>query len=332
MRYLLILLGVAAAIGAYTAYWFTVANQAEIAVKNAIVEGTPDVALAADNMVMSGYPYRITGLISEPRATARDGTWRWTAPELEIFAQPYNLGHLIISAPGPHTFNVAPPLAPRQTFNVTTETARASLLASENGPSRIDASVEGAAATASTGETLNVSHIELHARPHPDVAGATQAAAIVRNMSGSALLGAPIGGEVTLAQIVLRFDGVADLPMLEPFAQGRWPRYVRQIDIEQSGLVWGPLTVTGMGQISLNASNQPEGAIQLVIDGHEGAIAEARANGAIEAGFAATLNTALGVMGVLSGDADGRVSVNLVLRGGFAYLGPVRVFATGVLR
>lgn len=325
MRYLLLILGVAGAVAAYTVYWFAIAGRAETAIQEALSEGTRTVALSAADTNFSGYPYRITGTFIEPRAAARDGTWNWATPALEVFAQPYDLAHLIISAPGPHTISVAPPLAPRQTYTVTTRTARASFIAGEDGPRRLDASIEGASLASLAGETLNAGQIEFHALPHPEVPGALQAAAILRNISGNLLARAPIQSDIALAQMLLRFDDVPRLEMLEPLLDGRWPAGVQTIDIEEAGLVWDKLTIAAKGQIRRDPQYRPTGAIQLVINGHQAAISGARQNGSLAPGMAATLETALGVLGVLSG--NGQVSATLILRDGFAFLGPIRLFA-----
>ncbi|MDX5360163.1 MAG: DUF2125 domain-containing protein [Alphaproteobacteria bacterium] len=328
MRYLVLIGAVVAAIAGYSLYWTLLAERVDTRLDAARgVHG----AVAVDYTVedVGGYPYRLAARIADLAAGAAEGAlWAWRVPALTVYLQPWNLSHAIAEAEGAQeiAWNGGP-----MPFAVTATPGTALASARRDGPhlGRVIVDYRDVALASRDGAVGRIGRAVGEA--HPAENGATRPGlrAGVSLEDVEVLNGArdrlPLGPVIRKAAAFLRFEGLArpeDLATLPARL-----RTGRPVSAELLGLAfdWGPLSVAGTGRLMLDAERRPAGTLSLRIAGHEETLDRLVAAGLLDPQNAANLRTALGMLGALGADPEGRVPVTVHMADGAAYIGPVRV-------
>ena len=102
---LLLFAAVGIAVAAYTAYWYSAAEELRDGISRWTAErraagwqvdlGEPDI---------TGFPSRIEVFLQTPRLEGPKGHWRWTAPNIRAFSAPWSPGEVSVFAPGIHVY------------------------------------------------------------------------------------------------------------------------------------------------------------------------------------------------------------------------------------
>ncbi|MCP1336327.1 DUF2125 domain-containing protein [Futiania mangrovi] len=328
MRYFLLIGAVAAAIAGYTVYWNTLANRA--GERLAAARGTHGaVALDYGAVEVEGFPYRLAIGIENAAAGAADGhLWSWQVPALTVYLQPWNLYHAIAEADGDQAFEWRGGPIP---FALTAapETALASARRDGAHLGRVIVDYRDVALAAPEGPVAQVGRALAEAYPaepgaeRPGLRAGASLEAIEVHAGNIARLG--LGTHIGRASAFLRFEGLShpeDLASLGARIRAGRPISAEVLDL---AFDWGPLSVAGTGRLMLDAERRPAGTLALRIAGHEETLDRLVAAGALRAETAANLRTALGLLGAIGADAEGRVPVSIHMSGGVAFLGPMRI-------
>lgn len=179
-------LAVGIAFGAYSAYWYVVAEKLRDSIQSFSANAHPgDVAVGWSNLSISGYPYRIAATFTAPVATAPQAPedWSWQAESLEADFLPYNLRHVVLKVDGAQVLqyrDVSGPAPRRHIVRATAEGTWASYVDVKGAPlGRLAIDInnlvairdEGNAARGrKSGERLAAGRLQLHVRPSEETA------------------------------------------------------------------------------------------------------------------------------------------------------------------
>ena len=158
LRILLPAAGLMAATGGYTWWWHTVAERVEGRIPQVVASvAAAGIKVAPGTVSIRGFPYRVEIVLTGASAAARN--WRWESSEFRIYAQPWNLRHLVVVAGTAHEWG-----RPPGSTSLTTDVVRASLVHDRGGALR-RISVEAAGLAAAH---WSLERAELHGRRTAD--------------------------------------------------------------------------------------------------------------------------------------------------------------------
>lgn len=325
MRYKLLIGAIISLITAYSGYWYVIAGKIRAATDNFTTDMARDgIDLEFSAKSVSGYPYRLI-LDYENPSMAGPG-WSWRAPKFEAFAQPYDLTRYIISAPGPHTIELTPPGGFPTRLSLEAESARASLdYSSQSQLNQVDIDLQSVKYNNVNAEiSLQAGRLQAHIRPTPEqIAPALDIAFKSEDLVlPDQIITSVLGNEIKLIQLTTRLHGtdiietLSILPVLLQSGRGF------RLEITDAGLIWGTLTITAKGELTLDDFNRPEGEIQLAVSGHEEVLKRLEEAGFLEPGIAGTARATLGALAAMN---NGKALITITLRDGKASAGLLRL-------
>ena len=119
-----------------------------------------------------------------------------------------------------------------------------------------------------------------------------------------------------------RIDALADLTLDRPVTLRETPPAVQAIALREAHIDWGPVKVTGKGEVHADALGFAEGTIELRIAGWRTAYDAARAAGLLPERMAVAVGSVLEHLASRSGEPDS-IDLPLVMQQGRMMLGPM---------
>jgi len=328
LRYKLLIGAIIALIPGYSGYWYVIAGKIEAATDKFTAEAADEgINLQFAAKSVSGYPYRLILDYDQPRLAGN--TWTWQTPRVEAFAQPYDLTRFIISAPGPHLMEFNPPGGIPVKLSLEAESARASLdYTAGSRMKQIDIDFQTLNfSDLVAGSTLQAKRVQAHLRPspeNPETPGPALDLAIKGEMITlpeeltALLLDAP----VTLVQLVATLRGIGDIEALEFLPDMLRAGQDIRLELTKIDLVWGGLTVTARGDLTLDDQNRLTGALHLTIIGHEEILDRLEKAGLLKPAVAGLARSTLGSIASVN---NGRAVITIALNNGVASAGFLRL-------
>ena len=273
VRYITLLILVAALFGGWSWFWFYAAGKIETTIDGwRAREAKAGRVYACGSQTVGGYPFRfelncdaVSAVFSQPPVELK-------SRGVLVAAQVYQPTLLISEFHGPLT--VANPGQPPDIV-INWKLAQSSLSGTPLAPERVSIAVDLPAVDRVTGGTqqalLRAKHIEIHGRiPEGSVNNHPVVEAVLRLTGATApelhaALATPVNADI---QAVLR--GLND------FAPKPWAARFREIqaagggiDIGQARLQQGDTLAFGSGSLSLNANGRLEGQLRVTVAGLE---------------------------------------------------------------
>lgn len=324
-----LLAGIVIAALGWTAWWFVGAAAHQKGIEGWLAQRQKAGWVAeAQSVSVTGFPARFDTLVEGLQLADPRAGWAWHAPEFQILSLAYKPNHIIAAWPGEQTFST-----PAETVTAGGETLRGSVVFVPGTDLALDSSrIELADVTvrSSAGWTATVGKGLLAARraeadsapAHSyDIAFSAETVAIPDALRGLFDAADRLDPVLQSARIdsVVAFDRAWDRHAVE----GPQPA-ITQIALREADIQWGALRLQAKGQVRINGQGQPEGRIDLTARNWKQMLAAAADAGAISHDLAATIETGLSVLSMLSGDRD-TISVPLGLSGGAVKLGPIPI-------
>lgn len=286
-----------------------------------------------DSLDVTGFPYRVEGVVNTLRYTAPDQGNAWTADKIVVHMQPLALGRISVSFEGQQRYFYAR----ERLIDTDVHANKATVTLSPNGEGRerIDVDVKGLTGRA-TFDDVKLNFIVNDATGGIDVAkahtpGGMPRIEVTARLQNVALRGAlavnlPLGPSIQLIDI----DAGAKLPLHLPEPSlsallGAWRRTGTPVDLRRFDLDWGGVTLSASGTFTLDTHSLPEGRFNVRIGNHPRVLEILEESGWINAEMRGTLKRALDALAFVSPDQQRRVSLPVRIADGNVYLGPVKV-------
>lgn len=347
-------IGVAIILVIYTVYWFVAADKLRKGITDFVAEANTDrIAMAWNDLSVSGYPYRIELSFAKPVAAAprTPENWSWSADNLEADFLPYNLRHLVFKVDGEQELHYSDVGSnPRHhVIRAKAEGTWASYVALKNEPfGRIAIDIKTLRATRDAREAenavagadieyLNASRLQLHMQPAAATSSASMPVALptIARSYDIALQGDDIslspnnttrvlGNHVELiaAQARLRNVPHGRSASLVEFSRD-WLEKGGRLTVSDLQIKWGALDLWAQGELTLDARARPKGRFDAEITDYAGLLAALVKADVIREKDARLANVGMGLVAQLQGKSDGRISVPVVMNDGKLFLGPL---------
>lgn len=247
LRVLLPAAGLLLAAGGYTLWWHAVADAVRARVP-LVVAACAEAGIVVDpgTAEVGGFPYRVELALQGPVAAGRD--WRWAPERVQVFAQPWNLRHLVVLAGTAHRWGGEP-----GGMALASDVFRASLVHGRDGAlERI--SIE---ATGLSAPHWSLDRMELHARR---TGGGFETAG---KLEGGRSVDHGAATRPTIEYALLE-GTLAPVPGLRALADpAGWALAGGILEISRFTFAWGPLQGNAQGTVTLDGAGRPLGAFTL---------------------------------------------------------------------
>lgn len=254
------------AIAGWSAWWFLASSKINQAADKWIAEQTAKGAeFTFASRSLTGYPFRFEVGFVKPHYKAVDGAV-WDGDAAQFVMQSWNLKHVIIRAPGHHTYRT--PLGIRNAFDFPTDAA-ASLSWDGKGPRRVGFQ-SGESSFLLNGRSYDVSGLSLNFAPRDespdDLMMAVQWDKIVldREPYSAPYLGTELGPSRIIGEVQGFFPAYA----VSGDLHGVWGALLNtggNIEIAQLLVDWGPMDLGGKSKLDLG-QGRANGTIQVRLD------------------------------------------------------------------
>lgn len=325
MRALTWVVGILATL--YCGYWFVGAEAARRAADRAVAEAPlRGVEIAHQGMSVAGFPNRFDLTVTEPRVALPARGVTWQGPFAQVLSLSYSPWKLIAALPNDQRIGL-----PDQTLGLTSTRMQASLFMKPRPSLPLDdfkAVVEGASLRSDAGWSLGFGSANLSLVAGEG--GQMQAAARVLDLVPDQSLTAALQG-AGLPPAIERLDLLADVTLDRALVLRGAPSVVQRVTLREAHFAWGPVKITGTGEVQADAQGQAEGTLTFRIAGWQQAFAAAEAAGLVPPRFAMALRSVLEQLAARSGEPDS-IDLPLVMQNGRMMLGPVPLGAAPLLR
>ncbi|MGC1429096.1 MAG: DUF2125 domain-containing protein [Albidovulum sp.] len=303
----------------YGGYW-VIGSRAMLSGVETALEGWKAEGLAEyDTVSLDGFPSRFDLTVTEPSWQSPDGTFHWSAPRLGIYALSYRPHHVIAVLPPSQSLQIG-----TERLSVETTDLRGSAvfgLAPSLPIERAQAVGTGFALNSQKGWGLRAEQIRLAIRKGANATDQDLGVELIApELSGTLL--AYLGDALPAAGQRIRLDAMLSLDApLDRFTPKSGAQ-IRAADIRAFDLDWGPLGLSGSGAITVSATRQPEGQIELRIRDWRRALDVAIGLGLIRPDIAPKISRALTFLALTSGTPED-LALPLSFHNGLMSLGPV---------
>ncbi|MFZ5792563.1 MAG: DUF2125 domain-containing protein [Pseudomonadota bacterium] len=324
LRRILLIAAIAAAVLAagWIGWWYVAAGRFADAIDGWIAARRAEgYHVEASRIRVSGFPLRLKTSVASPEATAPDGSWFWSGPDIALAAPAWAPLRIAFTFPGLHSLTLKD-----KRYEALTARADGRLDLARDG--RIDrltldiaeVSAREAGRTATTIRSL----LLVASEPRGDGAGPMPTALAFDLAANDIALPpdrpAPLGSAIDEIQLAGRLEGPAPTGT-DAAALSLWRDAGGAIDLDHITLSWGPLHLSGNATFALDPSLRPLAAASTEIEGAPEAIAALA-----DARLIDPQNAQLAVLGLAAlADGEGKVKLPLTAQDGALWAGPIRL-------
>ncbi|MBI1260538.1 MAG: DUF2125 domain-containing protein [Rhizobiales bacterium] len=331
----------------YAGYWVYVSRALKANLEARLAEGhLGAVNIAAEDLTMGGFPYRIEARLAKPKADAPKSPekWSWTAQQITAELLPYDPGHVVLKIDGPQTISYTdisrfPQL--EESWLIESEGNWASYVA-EKGSSfgRLAVDLDQVKATRQNSDAskpvnhFSAGRLQLHTRPAEQEPGAflgngnhLDLALQGDDVSMDSFNALPfLGPRLTqfVLQARLRNVGNDDEPSPSRWLH-KWVNQNGSLAISDLLIKWGPLDMAAHGELTLDSNRRPQGRLDAEIANYGELVKALITAGRITARDGNLAMAGLGLMSQFQGNEEGRINVPVIFSEGRIYLGPLVV-------
>ncbi len=338
MRYAALSIIVLLAVIAYTAYWFTLAGEIERGiVKWADARRADGMAVEYSSLEVTGFPLRMQPQAANVRIAGpgQNPGWQWRSTLLTGNVLPYNINHIVLSAPQPHDVSLRINGGALEHYHLEPLRALASLKLKRGKLARMDLDIEGGTLRGGRFKegALSLGRVQVHTRDAKNGEVETQS------------LQSPTLFDISLKLENLDYPGFANSALgahltrlaLTAAIEGGWPAGkgvagLRQwrdaggvAQLKAAEVDWGPLKLNAAGTLALDAQDRLIGSLTANLLGYEGLIKGLQEAGQLNKDEARAASTGLGIIAMAAGDKDGGLTLPMVLQDGEMFVGPLRI-------
>ena len=339
-------------VGGYTVYWQTLAGD----VLDGVVAWAEERRAEGMNVSfagarMTGFPFRMdleieTLNISDPQ---HPNDWSWTGEKVDVALNPFQLSRINAHFLGEHqltyTDRMTAGAAGRNELRSTAENARLALTLGRDKVKRIFAEIDDwQGQFKASGKTdfvpVSAKTYRMQLETAPQEGSGQAAAAAVDTLDTQTLVMQieelvlpsgtfpPLGDNIRKVEARTHMRNLpADFQRADDCddAMRRWADRDGSLDIEALHMVWGDLDLTAEGEISLDRQYRPQGAITTLAGGYNAVIDGLYDQGQLDETLASLIKSALNLLALTGKDPKGRLQIPLDMRGGFLFLGPLKL-------
>lgn len=310
----------------WSGYWFIGSSAKE----SAIISWLEDRQKAGwianyDSLKIKGFPNRFDTRIETLELADPNSGWAWSAPEFQVLALSYQPNHVI--AAWPETQKLS---STYETISITSSDMKASVVFEPNTGLALDRStltVADLGLTSTEGWTNRMEKVVLATRQSDTLEFGHDLAFDAQNFAPAKLLKSRIDPEGSLPAVfqtvhleaTVGFDAPWDRAAIEAGAPE-----LTHVDIGNFKAVWGELELRLKGAVDIDARGFPVGQISIKAKKWREMLSLAKTAGAISPELAATLESGLGLIALLSGNKDS-LDAPLSFSNGLVHIGPIPI-------
>ncbi len=326
VRYALLIVALLTFIAGYCVFWFAMARTVKadlgawIAARNAA-----GYRVSTAGYKVTGFPSTLVLTIDRLQIAKPAAGWTWSVPKLLVFAEPWNLRHVIVDFGKTQRFTLGVG-ALHQSFDVTAKDAKASALIGDNLKiAALDSILTGAEISMAGGAVLDIGEAQAHGRRNDGQspgrpAGSVEIALFAKNVT------LPAGSGGLLGRGVKNFALEATVP--PPLPTGfqdlaAWRQDGGTLKINHFDLDWGELKISGSGTVALDQDMRPEAAFVTEVGGFDQAIDALVAAGELQPINGVRAKIVLGLLAKPGKNGERELRVPLTAENGRLYAGPV---------
>lgn len=328
------------AIIAYSVYWFKLASQIELGLAAwAETQRGAGMQVEYDALEVNGFPLRVQPQISNLRLAAPgpNPAWQWRSDQLIANLTPYNLNHIVLTAPHPQDISLRINGGALEQYRLAPGKVLASLALKQGRISRIDLDIEGGTLSGDRllSHALGLGRVQLHLRE-----GQTSEAkgllnptlfelsAKLEKLQYPGFANSALGANLDLFALTAAVEGVwPEAPGIAGVTQWRDAGGVVQIKAAQ--IDWGSLKLETAGTLALDAQNRAIGSLTAKLMNHAQLIKGLQEAGQLTREEASAAGTGLNIIAMVAGEtADGKtgaLTLPMVLQDGEMFVGPLRI-------
>jgi hypothetical protein len=327
MRKLMVLIVLLTAV--WSGYWFVGSNAirqgAEDFFANAAAQGLVAEKTA---LTVQGFPNRFDLTVDGLRLVDSDTGTTWEAPFLQVFAMTWKPWHII--AVLPPTQQV---MLPDQAITLTSDAMRASVRAKpatdlplatvivESGPFSATSTAGWTVGAAKAVASISADEVVPNAGDAPNAyVLALDLTDLAPDPKAIEKIVTDAGLPPTVAVIKVLATATLTAP-LDRFAGDAHPR-LTALDLTDSLITWGDLSVAAKGTISPDDEGYASGRIEIAVTNYQRLVPALVAAGAIKPEISQTVGNMLDAMAKESGDPN-LLQLPLILQDGRVSLGPL---------
>ena len=335
-RYIALSAAVVLTIIAYTVYWFKLADRIELGFAAwADARRAGGMVIEYGTFEITGFPLRVQPQITNVRLAGpgQHPAWQWQSARLTANVLPYNLNHIVLSAPDPQDISLRINDGELELYHLAPLNARASIALAHGKIARMDLDIEGG--TLSGGRllanVLTLGRVQLHTRDAEDgVPHGLQDPALfdisfkLENLEYPGFAGSALGAHLTSFAATGAIEGA--WPATGGIAGIRqWRDDGGVTQVKAAEIDWGPLKLSAAGTLALDAQDRLIGSLNANLVNYEGLIKALHEAGQLKKDEAAAASTGLGIIAMASGGKNGALTLPMTLQDGAMFIGPLRV-------
>jgi hypothetical protein len=308
---------------AWGGYWFVGARTLDNAARDWFTaEQAAGGAARYESLSVAGFPNRFDLTVDGLHLESPDGSMKWDAPFAQIFALTYKPWHLIAALPNEQTIFVAD-----QAVTLTSSYLQGSLVVSPNTSAalnRVTIVGRDLIASSTAGWGGGAGEINLASRRDPADDLTHEIGVRVTDLALAPELFARYLGDADLPPVIGLIHADANVTLTAPldrYSAEIRPR-VSRIDLVDSAIVWGGLSLKGKGEISADEGGFAKGRVDWTLTNWQSVPAALVAAGVIKPGVERTVRGMLQAMAAQSPDPNALV-LPMVFQSGRVSLGPL---------
>ncbi|MFA5122171.1 DUF2125 domain-containing protein [Zavarzinia sp.] len=340
-RYLYLLLAIVVAVGAWTAFWFHLAGNIRQGVQDWVAQqAAQGVEVAYTDFSVGGYPYRVEAVMENMTVAGPKlpGKAAFAVPRLTVLGLPWKPDLIVGSVEGEVAFRWTDPQGVEQRGSYQGQSSGFSIGFEDGKPQRFAISLDQPVLTATTlAGPVSAKVFEIHAHR---LSGGEAPAANSDHSPTAPLLGElAVDGEAiklpegaalgpALDKLAVTLGLAGPMPAVVPTMTPRdlldaWAKAGGTLELSRFDVKWGRLDTTATGSFSVDGQMRPIGAVSGRIGGLDALVEGAVARGQMTDAQAKGIKQALGAIGFIARDAQGRVPFSITLENGKVMMGPV---------
>ena len=296
-------IGVLVLSGLWFGYWVIASRGLDSGVERWL-EGlrTDGVAIGWSDVAVHGFPNRFELTISDP-VIGDPALAEWRADFFQMLTLSYAPYHLIAVWPDSQTL-----ITPLQTLTLTNAPARASVHFRPVPALPLDhleLVIDAGNLSSTLGWSLRFDQARFATRQRPDLTNRHELGLDVTGLTPPAPLRTANPTAEPLPETAAAFHAditvQPDIPLDRHAFSGDGP-HIKQLDITEILLEWGPIRVEARGTLTRNAQGKGEGTVTIRLADWRGLVSLLRAIGAVDEPSGNTLTRALEVLETLDPD------------------------------